>query len=183
MVMKAHKPKSNFEPCPEGSWPAVCVDVVDKGMQDSQWGPKHKIQIRWVADAEPKRTDKKPYMVSKKVTLSMGKKSNLRPMLEIWRGKKFQTDQEAYDFDVEALIGAPCQLQVCQEQGDDGPYAFVQAVFKAFPGGPRVAMPKDYVRECNRPGYIAPDVPEEEQPAPEPETDWSQVGEDDDIPF
>lgn len=178
MAIYAKKPKSTFDPCPEGLWPGVCIDVVDKGMVATDYGPKHKIQIRWVADAEPRRADKKPYMVTGKFNLSMGKKSKLRPALELWRGRPF-TDDQAFNFDIETLIGAPCQLQVAQKQGDDGPYAFVQVVLKAT-NGHRVSVPTDYVRECKRPGYQAPDVPEEIEEAP---ADFDQSISDEDIPF
>jgi len=180
--MKATRPKSNFVPCPEGTWPGVCIDVVDKGMVPTGYGPKHKVQFRFLADAEPRRADRKPYFVSKKVNLSMGKKSNLRPMLELWRGKKFATEDEAYEFELDTVIGAPCQLQVSHESGDDGPYAIVQAVFKAIPGVARVAMPTDYTREKDRPGYVAPEVPEEEDFAPAADFDTFQATEED-LPF
>lgn len=180
MPLYAKKPKSTFDPCPEGLWSGVCIDVVDKGMCPTDYGPKHKIQLRWVADAEPRRKDGKPYMVTGKFNLSMGKKSKLRPALELWRGKPF-TDEEAFKFDIETLIGAPCQLQVAQKQGDDGPYAFVQVVLRAA-NGHRVSMPSDYVRERDRPGYKAPVVEEEEEVPVEPQYD-DQAITDDDIPF
>lgn len=179
MPIYAKKPKSTFDPCPDGLWPGVCIDVVDLGMVETDYGPKHKIQIRWVADAEPRRKDGRPYMVTRKYNLSMGKKSTLRPMLEMWRGKKFN-DKEAYDFNHESLIGAPCQLQVAQDTGDDGPYSFVQVVLRA--NGVRIPMPKDYVRACDRPDYQAPVMPEEDEPEYADTVAPASIT-DEDIPF
>ena len=36
-----------FTPAPEGLWNAVCVDVIDKGMVDGQYGQKHKCRLLW----------------------------------------------------------------------------------------------------------------------------------------
>lgn len=176
MSIIARKQKSDFQPCPEGLWPAVAGDVVDLGMVQTQWGEKHKIQIRWFADADPKRADRKPYMVSKKYTLSLHEKANLRLMLEVWRGRKF-TDSELEGFDLETLIGVACQVQVAHGQGDEGAYAFPQVILKAAKNGRPTEVPSDYVRECNRPGYKEP------EPESQPETDFNQEITDDDIPF
>lgn len=176
MSIIARKQKSDFTPCPEGLWPAVAGDVVDLGMVNTQWGEKHKVQIRWFADAEPRRADRKPYMVSKKYTLSLHEKANLRLMLEVWRGRKF-TEDELDGFDLESLIGVHCQIQVAHGQGDEGPYAFPQVILKAVKNGRPVEVPSDYVRECNRPGYKAP---EEEQEIPE---EPGYQADDSDVPF
>ena len=37
----------DFDPVPEGSHLAVCDMFVDLGMQDSRFGAKHKIYLRW----------------------------------------------------------------------------------------------------------------------------------------
>ncbi len=177
MSIIARKQKSDFVPCPEGLWAAVAGDVVDLGMVDTQWGSKHKIQIRWFVDAEPKRADRKPYMVSKKYTLSLHEKSNLRQMLEVWRGKKF-SDAELDGFDLETLINVPCQIQVAHGQGDDSVYAFPQVILKATKNGPPVKVPGDYVRESERPGYMPPATEQVSE-----EIEGSQEITDDDIPF
>lgn len=170
MPIIAKKAKSNFTPCPEGLWQAVCCDVVDKGMEPTAYGPKHKIQIRWLCDAQPPRTDGKPHMVSGKWNLTMGKKSKLRAMLQVWIGKNF-TEDAAYRFDIESVIGMAAQVQVAHGEGEEGPYAFAQVVLKAIPGMPRVQIPSDYVRECNRPGYQAPKIEEVQEEELEPEFD------------
>ena len=172
-----------FAPAPEGCWDGVCIDIVDKGMVQTGWGPKHKVQFRWVLNAIPKRTDGKPHMISMSYTVSMHEKSNLRKMLEVWRGRKFTPD-ELNRFDLETVLGAQCQIQVAQETGEDGdPYAFPQVVMKGKPGV-RVQAPEGYVRECNRPGYKPPLMEETNGNGnhAEEEVDYAAIT-DDDIPF
>jgi len=178
----ARKKQSDFKPCPAGVWNGLCIDVVDLGMvNDPKYGEKHKIQIRWVCDALPARPDGQPYMVSKKYNLSMHKKSNLRLMLDLWRNKPF-TDDDAYDFDFESLVGVKCKIQVAQATGEDGAFAFPQVVLKADAAAKPCKPPANYVRECNRPGYQAP-VIDEEQSEAEPEHIADEQISDDDIPF
>jgi hypothetical protein len=141
--------KRNFEPAPEGLHRAVCVDVVDLGVQPTDWGEKHKVSIRWLI--EEKDMSGKQYMVSSRYTLSLDKKANLRKVLETWRGRKF-TAEELAGFDLEKLIGANCQLQVSHsDPSEDGTvYANVQAVVPAVQGLPYLDVPRDYVRAKDR---------------------------------
>jgi hypothetical protein len=179
--MPLYASKKTFKPAPEGLWDGVCIDVVDKGIVPTEWGPKHKVQFRWVVNAEPKRNDGKPHMVSMSYPISMDERSNLRKMLELWRGRKF-TPEELKKFDLETVLHAPCQIQVAHDTGSDGdPYAFPQVVMKAR-NGHRVEAPSDYVRECDRPGYKSPKVEEEEEPEQLDEVNYDQIT-DDDIPF
>ena len=103
-------------------------------------------------------------------------------MLEVWRNKKFTPD-ELDGFDLEKLVGAPCQIQVAQEQGDEGPFSFPQVVLKANKLSRPVQIPADYVRACNRPDYKAP-VQEVDTQETQYADDFSSAPiEDDDIPF
>lgn len=47
MSIMAKKPESDFEPCPEGLHQAVCVDVIDRGVQPTKWGEKHQVTLVW----------------------------------------------------------------------------------------------------------------------------------------
>jgi hypothetical protein len=149
MSIIAKNNKRDFTPAPEGLWPAVCVDVVDKGMQKTPWGDTHKVEIRWVLSETMVNTGK-PFMVTKRYTLSLHEKSNLRRELETWRGKKF-TGEESDAFDLEKLLGVNCQLQVIHNSSDDGSvYANVQAIVPAGRGMDKLLIPSDYIRACNR---------------------------------
>jgi len=117
-----------FTPAPDGVHSAVCVDVVDLGMVDGQWGSKHKCRIVW--EISEKMNGGKPYLASKQYTLSLNEKANLHKDLKAWRGKPFSTEELA-GFNVEAIIGAPCQLVIVHEEKDGIVYGNVTAIIKA----------------------------------------------------
>lgn len=140
--------KGDFEPCPAGLHVAVCCDIVDKGMMPTQWGEKHKVQIRWQADVVSKKTGKR-FMVSKLYTVSLHEKSALRGDLEGWRGRGFKPAEIA-KFDLESLIGVPCQLNVVQTQKGEETYANVKGIVPA-PKGCDMKVSADYVRVKDQP--------------------------------
>lgn len=152
MPIMATRPKNDFSPAPEGLFQAVCIDVIDLGIVKVEFKGKtkeqHKIKILWALDEVDQKTGKN-FWVSQRYTLSLHEKSGLRKMLETWRGVKF-TDEELEGFDVEKLIGANCQVQTQHNLTDGTTYANVVAVVKAAKGVPKMAVPSDYVRQCDR---------------------------------
>lgn len=141
--------KKDYTPAPEGLHQAVCIDVVDLGIQHTQYGDQVKIEVRWVLEEIDPKT-KKQYMVLRRFTPSLHKKASLRAVLESWRGQKF-TDEELKGFDIEKLLGANCQLQICHNISSDGDtYANVQAVVPISSKTARMAVPADYIRVCER---------------------------------
>lgn len=127
MAILAKDTRKEFTPAPEGLHQAVCVDVVDLGMQDGQWGPKPKVRIVWQLDQANAETGKR-FTVSQQYTLSLNEKATLRHHLEAWRGKKF-SPQELQGFDLEKLLGVNGQVQVVHALSDDGRiWANVQAI-------------------------------------------------------
>ena len=157
MALLVKDSKKEYTAAPEGLHSAVCVDVVDLGEMETQWGAKHKIEIRWVLevldeDGRPQNDPKtgKPFMVTQRYTASLAEKSKLRPMLEAWRGRKF-SKEELEGFDVEKLVGVNCQLQVVHNiVSDGGVYSNVQAVVPAARGGIKLRVPTDYIRVAER---------------------------------
>lgn len=155
MAIIAKGNKKEYTAAPEGLWQAVCVDVVDMGLEHNQRYDKdeHKIQLRWILDEKEAGLDpktSKPFMVSRKLTLSLGEKSHLRPLLEAWRGKKF-SKEELEGFDLECVIGIPCQVQIIHNAGDEGTvWANVQAIVPPARGAIKMRVPEDYVRVCDR---------------------------------
>lgn len=153
----------DFEPAPEGMYPAVCCDVVDRGIVTTAWGTSHKVQIRWQLDGNEAgiRDDGKPWLVVRQFTLSLHEKATLRKFLESWRGRRF-TDQELKDgFDLERLLNVPCILQVIHDMSADGKtYANVQNVMPLPKGAPKPVV-IDYVRAIHR-GEVEPVTEEDE---------------------
>lgn len=144
------KAGGDFTPAPEGLWLGVCVDVVDKGIVESQqYKPRHMLQIRWVIAAEPPLPDGKPHMVVRSFGATLGEKSALRPFLEAWRGKKF-TDEELSGFDIENLIGVNGQVQVLHNSYKGKIYGNVQAVVPYPRGIEKMIVPPEYIRQCER---------------------------------
>lgn len=147
--MKITNNSGNFTPAPEGVHNAVCVDTVDNGMCDSQFGPKHKLTIVW--QIEECMESGKPFLVSKRYSASIHAKSTLRKDLKSWRGKDF-TEDEAKEFDLESVVGAQAQLVIQHNEHEGTIYANVLAITK----GKTKLSPRDYVRKKDREGYVAP---------------------------
>lgn len=110
----------------EGLYPAVCVDIVDLGHQETEYGTKHIVQIVWETDQMHSSGDF-PLTVARRYTLSLNEKARLFKDLSTWRGKPF-TDEELKGFDLESVIGAPCVLDVVKIEYKGSEYNAVDAV-------------------------------------------------------
>jgi len=116
MPLKAPASGKDFERCPTGLQPAVCVYVVDCGLQTSgMYGDKHKCRLIFETEALMTEGEYsgKPFMQSTEFTLSMFKSALLRTNIESWRGKSF-TDAEAEDFDLLKLVGQQATLNIIE---------------------------------------------------------------------
>lgn len=129
---------SNFDPIPEGTHFARCVQMIDLGSQYSETYDKwsSKVMIRWELPNEfyeDKDGNQQPRMIGKTYTKSLGENANLRKMLEGWRGKKF-TDEELAGFDLSVLMSLPCMITVTHSTNNGKTYADVSGV-AALPKG------------------------------------------------
>lgn len=132
-----------FEPIPEGTHRAVCYGVYDVGSHYDERYQKtiHKVYLCFeLPDERMKIKDKdgnevdKPKAISKKYTLSLNEKANLRKDLASWRGKGF-TPEELNGFDLHNILGKCCQLSVVHNVGaNKKTYANIQAII-SFPKG------------------------------------------------
>jgi hypothetical protein len=153
MPIYAKPPGGTGELHPEGLFAAVCVDVIDRGMVDTgAFGFKHMIDIRWLTSVEDEETGHRLW-VSRRYNNSLHEKANLRRDLQTWRGQKF-TAEQLQRFDLETLLGKPCQVQIVQDTKPDGAvYANVTAVLPAAQGVPKIVPKKgEYTRVVARPG-------------------------------
>ncbi len=131
----------DFTPIPEDLHMAVCYGIWDLGTQFSERYSKtiHKVVIVWEIPGirgDFERDGKMvnlPRAISKRYTISLHKKSDLRKDLESWRGRKF-TEEELKGFDLKKLLGVPCQIQVLHNKVDDKVYANIAAITKAPQG-------------------------------------------------
>ncbi len=177
IIAKGETGTSDFTPCPAGMHQGVCVDVIDRGIEETPWGEKHRVVIKWQVSAL--MDDGRPYLVQKLYTLSLHEKSNLRHDLESWRGKPFADREVSEGFDLENLLGANCQLLVVHNTPRDRTYANVTAV-TPLAAGMRKIEPRDYERVIDR----MTQEPHTPHAAPPPPPDrYSPEQFDDSIPF
>lgn len=165
--------KSDYTPAPQGVHPAVCCDIIDLGQQDTDWGPKRMVEIRWqLGEIDPKTG--RPFLVTKRYTASLGtskKPSKLREHLKNWRGRDF-TAEELHEFDLEKVVGVNCQLQVIHKPKDAGGFwSSVEAILPLAKGMERLS-PAQYERVKDRkpkehhPAAAATASGPEEEPCP-----------------
>jgi hypothetical protein len=114
----------DFEPTEAGVHHAVCYSVIDLGTQPSNHPPyadTHKCMITWELPELRIQLEKdgvaidKPRVISRELTISLSEKSNMRPLLESWRGRPFNA-AELIAFDLKNLVGVNCQLNVIHKE-------------------------------------------------------------------
>ena len=153
---------------PDGLQPAICVDVVDHGMQESKNGKvAHKVAIYFLLNETiptkwkhpqtdevvevPEKLIGLPFGINRWFTNSLFERAALRIFLKTWRGKDF-TEAELEGFDLEKLIGVPAALNIVYNHSDfTGKwYANIEGVSKLPPTWDAPEIPKDYVRIQDR---------------------------------
>jgi hypothetical protein len=152
----------DWETAPSGLHQATCVDVVDRGEVQTEWGMKRKARIVWLISA--KDSQGRHMMVSKNVTPSLHKKAALRQLIEQWLGRKL-ADGEGID--LESLVGKSCMILVQQQEGTDGKlWANIAAIMPAQPGQAPI-LAENYTRVKDR----------------DPQSVSREPGADEDVPF
>ena len=123
--MKIKATNGSFEPCPEFTGKAVCVDVTPLRKQPGQYGDRDVFKVVFEVDVD--RDDGSRYCVwSRNFTPTLNEKSNFRKFLRGWLGRDL-SKPELDDFDTESLVGKGAQLVVVQEHKDSETYANVAA--------------------------------------------------------
>lgn len=120
--------EGNFEPLAEATYMARCTRVIDCGTQHGSYkgAPTvaHKIMLTFELPTETitnKETGEiMPMTFSKEYTLSLGPKSNLRPVLESLRGKKFTDEEAKVGIDLAKVAGMPCSVEIYHKSGKEG---------------------------------------------------------------
>ncbi len=180
----------DYEDVPTGLHQAVCVRVFDLGLQAGFNGQaQHKVCILW--EILERKSNGQRFTVSREFTASLGAKANLTSFLEGWRGRAFTQDELA-GFDLDALVGAPCALNLVEQVSQAGKrFVQVQAAMRLLKGQHplQVETAPDYVTafiqkklETRMPESFSPQFRQGAQqpvkPAPPPPDEFS-----DDIPF
>lgn len=163
---------ADIEPIPAGVYVAVCYGLIDLGTHHNPTfgNETHKILIQWEVPeirGEFERDGQKvslPRAISKRYTLSLSEKANLRKDLESWRGRKF-TAQELSGFDLKTILGTACQLQVTHDTNKEGRTFASIAAIMALPRGLKASQPENPIgffsfEEAGSKPQIPPGMPE-----------------------
>lgn len=129
MVLQC-KDSGDFKPHPEGIHPAVCVDVMDLGLVETEFqGQKRMVnKVKLVFESEQKSEDGKNCTVTKNFTASLHPKAKLADFLGKWRGRPVVPGET---IDLAKLLGACCTLVISHQQNMVGKtYASIDAVSK-----------------------------------------------------
>ena len=141
--------KTKSDPVPAGTHHAVCYGVIAVGTQPSEkFTPRPKIIVCFEIPSEriTIKDQDLPRGISKRYTLSLNEKSNLRKDLQSWRGKPF-TPTELDGFDVSKVIGSNCLISVLHSDRAGAVYADISGIS---------ALPRQMasVRPENQPLYF-----------------------------
>jgi hypothetical protein len=145
--MKIKNNSGNFQPCPEYTGSAVCVDVTPLKTVQTQYGPKEK--FRFVFEIAETKDDGTPWCVwSAPFTPSYHENAALRPFLRKWMGRELMAE-ELKNFDTEDLLGRTAHITVIHEHSDGEVYANIALIQPDKATEPLVASGK-YIRVKDR---------------------------------
>ena len=146
--MRIKSNSGNFQPCPEYTGSAVCVDVTPLKTVQTQFGPKEK--FRFVFEIGETKDDGTPWCVwSAPFTPSYHENSALRPFLRKWMGREL-SPAEVEKFDLEEMIGRPAHITVIHEHSDGEIYANIALITPDKSAEPLTPSGK-FVRMKDRP--------------------------------
>lgn len=120
---------------------ARVVGIIYIGTVETEWeGNKKntfKIRVTWELPDElasfKEGDPEKPFTVSREFTFSMGNKSALRPIVEGIIGTSL-SDEEAANFDIEAILGMASLLSISIDEGQKGKYVSVKTTASLLKG-------------------------------------------------
>src|SRR6185437_2141898 len=128
---KAAKAGGSYELPPQGVHPGHLVAIIDLGTHDGEYQGKAKVDrklfLAWELSAEIKPNGE-PFVIGREYTIlvendgsfSIATDSNLRKMIEGWRGAKYQPDEP---IDLMKLLGRPCLVNVAHKATGEKTYA------------------------------------------------------------
>ena len=145
---------------------AVCFAIVDCGQHEVTDKASGVVSLKpkamFLFELDQKRSDGLPHILSQTFTLSSHKKSNLRPFLESWQGRKFEESEARAGVNMEPFIGKGLYITPVHNQG----YANIGSISKlrsdAVPMRPTVTKMPPWVHsyiakaKVKPDGYVAP---------------------------
>lgn len=139
--MKAPKSSSgSFEKHPEGMTTLVCTKIIDKGTTWNEKKQKDERKIVFVFESATLMTggeyDGKPFLVFQNFNFSMFQNSTLCKFIEQWKGKRFASQEEADDFDLDKMLGVGAFVNISH----NGDFVNITSVMPV-PGGMKAPVP------------------------------------------
>lgn len=136
----SEKKESSVPILEPGTYPAVCCQLIDLGMQYNEaWKTSsRKVLVGWEVCGETVMVngEAQPRIFSKTYTASLNEKAALRKDLNAWRGRPF-TEEELQAFDLKSIVGAACMLTIVHQQSQNGKtyanLASIGGIPKGFP--------------------------------------------------
>lgn len=140
IIAKSTGESSQRELIPAGTYVARCYSVIHLGHVVQKYMGEEKVvdlvRFTWELPTELRcfNQDKgeQPCAISKEMTLSLNEKSNLRGMINAWRGKAL-TEKQAEAFDIAKLIGQPCMLNIIHQAGKTNPERIYERIAAVMP--------------------------------------------------
>lgn len=115
---------------PAGSHVARLVSIIYIGTLQSQFGEAYKVRFTWELPNELHKFKEgeaeKPFVVSKKFTLSMHEKATLRKFSTGIVGRKM-SDEEATVYDIDDMLGRESLITITHTESDKGVFADVES--------------------------------------------------------
>jgi hypothetical protein len=182
------KSGQDFVLAPEGTYAAVCVDMIDLGKLTSSYSGDEKPYTRAVWQLSELQENGRPYTVVRRYHLSTHPDAALTKDLQSWLGRQL-TKEESKSFDVENMLGKACLLNIVHTESNGKTYSNVQAIMP-LPKDMKAPTPYDYIRQCDRENGVvsAPKgTPPQHKPklngAPAPAPEVMNGVTEDDVPF
>ena len=140
IIAKSTGESTQRELIPAGTYVARCYSVIHLGHVTQKYMGEEKIvdlvRFTWELPTELKcfNADKgeQPCAISKEMTFSLNEKSNLRAMINAWRGKAL-TEEEAKAFDLAKLIGQPCMVNLIHQPSKSNPEKVYERIAAVLP--------------------------------------------------
>lgn len=125
ITVTSNKGGGNWEPCPEYTGRAVCVDITPLKAYETQYGVKQKFKIAFELDLIDKsRNPVQPWVVmTAPMTPSLHEKAGLTRFLKDWFGRPL-TAEETNNLNLDSLIGRPATVVIVHEKSQDGTKTF-----------------------------------------------------------
>jgi hypothetical protein len=149
-IIAESKGSGDFEKLKSGTYQAICIGVYDIGLEtfvyQGEEKTNHKVVILWEVNERYTKGEflGKRFLVSKKYTLSLSDKANLRKDLESWQGRTFGETEKTYD--IEKAIGRNCLLNIVL---NDKGYPDIKSITPLMNGMQPIIQetPKGYIPE------------------------------------